>query len=87
MHNKSRPGRVNGVFSPASSWVRYAVTGCVAPIVVGATGCTPQLSPVSSHTLRVAENQDADVVWVDYDEVLMRCSNTAQGPVCIRAKQ
>ncbi len=67
--------------------------------VVGsfATGCAPPsvgFAALGSHTLRVAADQDADVVWVlkaegdgnTVKQTVLRCTNTPQGPVCSPAK-
>jgi len=59
------------------------------------TGCVPVVypyAPVGSHTLKVAADQEADVVWVQKvaaDETrtqLFRCHNSPQGPKCVEAK-
>ena len=70
----------------------------LVPIVVFAIcvpGCVevvPAYSPVASHTLKVAAEQEADVVWVQRLDVeretvsLYRCHNSPQGPQCVPAK-
>ncbi len=53
-----------------------------------ALGCAPRYLPLASHTPMTAENQETDVVWVTEEQATVkRCSNTAQGPVCVTAKQ
>jgi len=50
--------------------------------------CAPRYSPLASHTVIAGENQETDVVWVTEEQVTVkRCANTAQGPVCVTAKQ
>ena len=58
-----------------------------AACLFGFTGCVKPLAPVASHTIRVAENQNRDVVWVDYAGDLMRCTNEATGPMCHPAQK
>lgn len=46
-------------------------------------GCGPVYQPMASHTIAVGENQEVDVIWVQrLEKDLVRCQNTAQGPVC-----
>jgi hypothetical protein len=74
---------------------------CVVSLIVlsftGLGGCastTAAFVPLGSHTLRVAPEKDADVVWLvkaertgkDYTETVMRCNSTDAGPVCNVAK-
>ena len=63
----------------------FIVAGLLA---AGAAGCAPVYAPLSSHTLNVGDPApDEDVVWVTRDSVqILRCSNTAQGPVCVTAQ-
>ena len=63
------------------------------------SGCATQtvgFLPIASHTLRVAADQEVDVVWLVKDEgkvgaperkqTVLRCHNTDQGPVCDPAR-
>lgn len=61
------------------------------------SGCAPRqvgFGSLASHTLRVAPDQDADVVWVlkvdsdgtEVTETILRCMNTSAGPACTPAK-
>ena len=51
--------------------------------VVAASGCITPISPISSHTLAVAENQEQDVVWIVIDnDAVYRCTQGKSGPVC-----
>lgn len=63
-------------------------------LVLGAQGCAPVVSStfdsLASHTVQIASDQSADVVWIrkrtvtdgKVDEALFRCHNSPQGPVC-----
>lgn len=62
--------------------------------VAAATGCTPvevttSYASLSTHTLKVAADKEADVVWLqqykDGEFILMRCYN-GDAPTCVRAK-
>ncbi len=59
-----------------------------------AAGCTPveittSYASLSTHTLQVAADKQADVVWLqqykDGEFILMRCYN-GDAPTCVRAK-
>jgi len=56
---------------------------CAPPVV-------SNYASVSTHTLQIAADRQADVVWVQQykggDFVLMRCFNSAEGPQCTRVK-
>jgi hypothetical protein len=69
----------------------------LAVAAVAGTGCaqpTAAFAPLGSHTLRVAPDKDADVVWLikaerdgqNYKETVMRCHDAQGGPVCQVAK-
>lgn len=50
------------------------------------SGCIRHtIEPVASHTVRVAENKDSDVLWILYDNRLMRCTGASDKPVCVPA--
>jgi hypothetical protein len=77
-------------------YVRYMICGLFAAGTV-VTGCAPPsvgFAALGSHTLRVAADQDADVVWVlkaegdmnTAKQTVLRCTNTPQGPVCTPAR-
>jgi hypothetical protein len=66
--------------------ILFAAVGvaCAPPRVVA-------FSPLASHTLRVAPEQDTDIVWVvkretinatEVREVVYRCRNSEKGPLC-----
>jgi hypothetical protein len=67
-------------------------------LVAALSGCTQSTIayvPLGSHTLRVAPDREADVVWLvradnpgtaNARETVMRCHNSDQGPVCLAAK-
>ena len=58
----------------------------VAGGLLAGGGCMPMYQPLASHTLAVGPDQQIDVVWVLRDATLvLRCQNTAQGPVCVSA--
>lgn len=49
-------------------------------------GCGPRYLPLAGHTLQAGEHQQHDVVWVSENgEIVYRCSNSTQGPVCVSA--
>jgi hypothetical protein len=55
--------------------------------LVEAAGCTPvtMYSTMSTHTLDTAADQQTDVVWLlESNKGLLRCSNSATGPVCVK---
>ncbi len=57
--------------------------GCAPPVV-------SNYASLSTHTLQVAPDKQADVVWLqryaDGEFILMRCHNGAEGPVCTKVK-
>jgi hypothetical protein len=59
------------------------LVGCAPPVV-------SNYASLSTHTLQVAPDKQADVVWIqryaDGDFVLMRCHNGSEGPTCVRVK-
>ncbi len=59
------------------------LAGCVPPVV-------SNYASVSTHTLQIAPDKQADVVWLqqykDGNFVLMRCINSSEGPQCVRVK-
>ena len=62
------------------------VCGVVAAMGLWLGGCVPTYSPIASHTLAAGADVETDVVWlIESDVRVVRCGNTAQGPVCIRA--
>jgi hypothetical protein len=68
----------------------------LSTLAMGGTGCATSrgFEPIGALTLRVAPDQETDVVWVikaegsgsSVTETVLRCNNTAQGPVCVPAK-
>jgi hypothetical protein len=77
--------------------IRTSLLGAIVAAALGSVGCAPPTAafvPLGSHTLRVAPDKDADVVWLikaerdgqDYKETVMRCHSSDQGPVCQAAK-
>ena len=53
-----------------------------------AMACAPRYLPLASHTVAAGENQEADVVWVtEEQQVVKRCANSQEGPVCVTAQQ
>ena len=55
-------------------------------IGVVAAGCATPINGVSSHTLKVGPDQEADVVWVRRNgEDLYRCALAQNGPICVQA--
>jgi len=64
------------------TWALCAAAVCGLSV----SGCGA-IVPVSSHTVRVAEHRDADVVWVSHGGILMRCSDTRTGPVCVEVRE
>ena len=60
-----------------------SLTGCAPPVVTN-------YASLSYHTLQVAPDKQADVLWLqqykDGDFVLMRCYSAPEGPTCVRAK-
>lgn len=66
---------------------------CILATIALLEGCGVPISnyaSISTHTVRVAPDKDADVVWVQQlrnnDFVLMRCHNAPEGPLCVRVK-
>jgi len=56
-------------------------------LVTSAVGCGPTYTPLATHTLKVSDHVEQDVVWVlQRGDAVVRCSNTDKGPVCIRAQ-
>jgi len=79
---------------------RIVVVGSFALwAALGATGCAQHVvgfTPIGTVTVRVAQEQEADVVWLIKDEgktggvaheTILRCHNAEQGPVCVTAKE
>ena len=60
---------------------------CVPPAVATSSS---NFASVSTHTLKVAADKEADVVWVQQfkgaEFVLMRCHDAPEGPTCVRVK-
>ncbi len=55
-------------------------------VLVSSAGCataTP-VTPLSSHTIQVAPGQEADVLWMLYGGVLVRCTGQGQRPTCVK---
>jgi len=51
-----------------------------------ALGCGPRYLPLAGHTIQTGEHQQQDVVWVSENgEIVYRCSNSSQGPICVSA--
>ena len=65
-------------------WTRVGLAVVVASL--GALGCAP-IIPVGAHVTQTGQYTSADDVWVLHGDVLKRCSNTPQGPICIAARQ
>ncbi|APR76983.1 Hypothetical protein A7982_02330 [Minicystis rosea] len=62
-----------------------------ALLSVSGLGCArvfPYTS-MSSHTIQVADKQEADIIWVGdlRDDTMLRCHNAPEGPKCVRVKQ
>ena len=58
----------------------------IALVVLTSVGCMPRYRPLASHSLAAGENRDQDVVWITEEgEIVRRCMNTNQGPVCTEA--
>lgn len=52
-----------------------------------ALGCGPRYSPLAAHTVASGENVQQDVVWVlQGSDIVLRCTNTQKGPVCVTAR-
>jgi hypothetical protein len=62
----------------------------IGPRPVSAAPVVTNYAGVSTHTLKVAADKEADVIWLqqykDHDFILMRCHNAAEGPSCVRAR-
>lgn len=61
------------------------LASCVVASVAalaGATGCATQVAPLSSHTIQVAPNQEADVLWMLKGGRLVRCTGQGGKPSC-----
>ena len=56
------------------------------PLLLLVTGCAaPAWTPLASHTIAVGPDQSRDVVWLESAAgAVVRCTDTAQGPVCTR---
>jgi hypothetical protein len=64
----------------------------------GAAGCATQrvgFEPIGALSLRVAAEQEADVVWIlksetkggsDVVQTVLRCHNAEPAPICIAAR-
>ena len=65
---------------------RLTMTALTIAIATLTLGCGPRYMPLAGHTLQAGEHQQHDVVWVsESGEVIYRCSNSTQGPVCVSA--
>ncbi len=55
-------------------------------ILFAAAGCaTRAWAPLASHTIAVGPDQSRDVVWLENSQgTIVRCTDTAEGPVCVR---
>ncbi len=74
------------------------VWGSLIALAVGTSGCATHavgFVPIAAVTVRVAPDQEADVVWLikaeaqgqgSALETILRCHNTDQGPICVPAK-
>jgi hypothetical protein len=72
--------------------------GVAVAWLIGAAGCvqhTVGFVPIGTVTVRVAPEQEADVVWLlkqegkggtEVVQRVLRCHNAEQGPVCVPAK-
>ncbi|CAN5555936.1 hypothetical protein BH09MYX1_BH09MYX1_10740 [soil metagenome] len=66
----------------------------LATIAVAFVACAPPVvsnyATVSTHTIQIAPDKQADVVWLqqykDDRLVLMRCHNSPEGAECVRVK-
>jgi hypothetical protein len=80
--------------------MRKVVGSMMLVAVMGAAlmGCEHRgvvFAPIGVVTVRVAPDQDADVVWLLREETggshvfqtVLRCHNTEPGPVCVTAKE
>lgn len=63
----------------------------LALLAMGGLGCARVFpyTMMSSHTIQVAEKQEADVIWIGdlRDDTILRCHNAPEGPKCTRVKQ
>jgi hypothetical protein len=46
-------------------------------------GCAHPVAALSSHTIQVAPNQEADVLWMIKDGQLVRCTGEGGKPACV----
>jgi len=66
----------------------------VGSLSLGGCAHVVGFEPLASQTLRAGAEQDADVVWLlrlegdssQARETVLRCYNSAQGPVCVPAR-
>ena len=67
-----------------------ALLGLLSTAACQSVAVTTNFAGVSTHTLQVAPDKQADVVWLqqykDSNFILMRCFNAPEGPQCVRAK-
>lgn len=74
--------------------IRIIQASLVLAAAAGVAGCAPPVvsnyASISTHTLQVAPDKQADVVWVqqykDGNFVLLRCFNSPDGPSCVHVK-
>lgn len=63
--------------------ITFLLVGCAPPVVTN-------YASISTHTVQIAADKQADVVWVQQykggEFVLLRCHNAPDGPQCIRVK-
>ena len=60
--------------------------GVVVATGLWLSGCVPTYAPIASHTLEAGADVETDVVWlIENDIGVVRCGNTPEGPVCVRA--
>jgi hypothetical protein len=66
------------------------VIAMIAMSSVSGLGCARVFpyTTMASHTIQVADKQEADVVWVGdlRDDSILRCHNAPEGPKCTRVK-
>ena len=67
-------------------FLRCSLLVLTPALALAMVGCGPRYLPLAGHTLQAGENQQHDVVWVSENgEIVYRCSNSSQGPVCVSA--
>jgi len=63
------------------SWLAAAVA-----VLFLATGCAQPIYLLASHVTKTGPDKEADDIWILHDSTLKRCTETAEGPVCVPVK-